>query len=158
MQLLISDSNILIDMEVSNLTQKMFELPYSFAVPDILYYEELEEEHEDLLLLGLKVLSMSSKTIKYMESIVLLYRQASRNDLFALALAKQEACPLVTGDGVLRKAGEKEAVIILGTIWIVDELIKYDVISRDEAKEAYEIMRANKRRLPWNLIEEKHRI
>ena len=30
----------------------------------------------------------------------------------------------MTGDRALRSAGEKEAVIIFGTIWIVDELIK----------------------------------
>lgn len=156
MQLLISDSNIFIDMEVSNLTQKMFELPYSFAVPDILYYEELKDDHEDLLSLGLKVLPMSSGTIKYMESIVSLYRQASRNDLFALALAKQEACPLVTGDRALRYAGEKEAVIIFGTIWIVDELVKFEIITINQAKEAFEMMKENKRRLPWSLIEQKY--
>jgi len=143
-------------MEVSNLTQKMFDLPYSFAVPDILYYEELEDEHENLLSLGLKVIPMSSKTIKYMESIVPLYRKASRNDLFALALAKQEACPLVTGDNALRHAGEKEAVIIFGTLWIIDELIKFEVVTVNQAKDAFEVMKENKRRLPWSLIESRY--
>jgi len=35
-------------MEVSGLTAKMFDLPYTFAIPDILYYEELEKEFEYL--------------------------------------------------------------------------------------------------------------
>ncbi len=156
MQLLISDSNILIDMEVADLTQKMFALPYSFAVPDILYYEELENDHKELLSLGLKVLPMRSETIKYMESIVPRYKQASRNDLFALALAKQEACPLVTGDSALRNAGEKEAVIIFGTLWIVDEMIKFDIVTVHEARVAFELMKVNKRRLPWALIEKRY--
>lgn len=153
MQVLISDSNIFIDMEVANLTQKMFALPYTFATPDILYYEELEEEHENLQEYNLKILSLTSETIKYTESIVPKYLKASRNDLFALALAKQEECPLLTGDGALRKAGEQEGIIIYGTIWIVNELMKHDLISDDEAVEAYEIMKVNKRRLPWHLIE-----
>lgn len=153
MQVLISDSNIFIDMEVANLTQKMFALPYTFATPDILYYEELEEEHENLLKYNLKILSLTSETIKYTESIVPKYLRASRNDLFALALAKQEDCPLITGDGALRNAGEQEGIIIYGTIWIVNELMKYDIINDDEAVEAYEMMKANKRRLPWHLIE-----
>jgi predicted nucleic acid-binding protein len=134
----------------------MFSLPYSFAVPDILFYEELEESHEELLSFGLKVLCMSSETIKYVESVVSLYPQASRNDLFALALARQEACPLVTGDRALRSAGEKEAVIIFGTIWIVDELIKYKIITKVQAKEAFELMRENKRRLPWELVKKRY--
>lgn len=153
MQILISDSNIFIDMEVADLTHKMFALPYSFATPDILYYDELEDEHADLRDMDLKILPLSSETIKYTESIVIKYPKAGRNDLFALALAKQEACPLLTGDGALRKAGQNEKITIYGTIWVMDELIKHNIISKDEAMEAYDIMKRNKRRLPWDLIE-----
>ena len=155
MQLLISDSNIFIDMEVSNLTEKMFELPYLFAVPDILYDTELEEEHENLLEYGLEMKSLSSASIIYTQNIVLKYPKTSFNDLVALALAKQESCPLVTGDGALRKACKEEAVVILGTVWLIDELISHSIITVDEAKEAYALMRENKRRLPWKIIEER---
>jgi len=48
MQLYISDANILIDLEVCGILSKMFELPYAFAIPDILYMEELEALHSDL--------------------------------------------------------------------------------------------------------------
>jgi predicted nucleic acid-binding protein len=140
-------------MEVANLTSKMFALPYSFATPNILYYEELEEEHPNLLDTDLKILTLSPETIKYTESIVSKYPKAGKNDLFALALAKQESCPLLTGDGALRKAGKKEEIQIFGTIWIIDELIKHAIITRDEAMEAYDVMKSNKRRLPWELIE-----
>lgn len=49
MPLLISDANILMDIEVGELTAPMFSLGYQFAVPDILYFEELEEQHAHLL-------------------------------------------------------------------------------------------------------------
>lgn len=140
-------------MEVANLTAKMFMLPYSFATPDILYYEELEEEHQNLLAIGLKILPLHSETIKYTETIVLKYPRASKNDLFTLALAKQECCPLLTGDNALRKAAKQENVAIFGTIWIMDELIKHSIITKNESMEAYDIMKKNKRRLPWELIE-----
>jgi hypothetical protein len=45
MLLLISDANILIDMEVSGLLAPMFSMEYRFAVPDVLYVEELERQH-----------------------------------------------------------------------------------------------------------------
>jgi len=152
LQLLISDSNIFIDMEVSNLTKKMFELPYLFAVPDILYVTELAEEHENLLEYGLEIKTLSSKSIKYSEKIVQNYPKTSFNDLIALALAKQESCPLLTGDGALRVACKEEAVVILGTVWLIDEMITHSIITVDEAKEAYTLMRKNKRRLPWKII------
>lgn len=140
-------------MDVANLTSQMFALPYQFATPDILYYEELEEEHPNLLDVDLKILTLSSNTVRYTESIIRKYPKASRNDLFALALAKQEKCPLITGDMALRKAGEKEDIQIFGTIWIVDELIKHNIITKDEAMQAYDLMKQSKRRLPWDLIE-----
>ena len=50
---LISDANIFIDFECAGLTKPLFRLPMMIAVPDILFYEELEEMHSDLLSLGL---------------------------------------------------------------------------------------------------------
>jgi hypothetical protein len=53
MWLLISDANILIDIEEGQLISQLFQLPYQFCVPDILFAEELEEQHSDLLHKGL---------------------------------------------------------------------------------------------------------
>lgn len=53
MLLLISDANILMDVEVGDLVAPMFSLGYDFAVPNVLYYEELEDQHAHLLHMGL---------------------------------------------------------------------------------------------------------
>ena len=42
MRLLISDANILIDMEAGALMETLFQLPMQFGIPDLLYYEEIE--------------------------------------------------------------------------------------------------------------------
>lgn len=42
MLLLISDANILIDMEAGELMETFFSLPLQFAMPDIIYMEEVE--------------------------------------------------------------------------------------------------------------------
>lgn len=55
MPLLISDANVLIDMEVGELLQLMFSLSHEFATPDILYADELEEHHPDLPRLRLQL-------------------------------------------------------------------------------------------------------
>ena len=52
MLLLISDANILIDIEFGGLVAPLFSLEYQFAVPDILFYEELDEQHRYLLGMG----------------------------------------------------------------------------------------------------------
>ena len=43
MLLMVSDANILLDIEVGELVATMFRLPYRFVVPDVLYAEELVE-------------------------------------------------------------------------------------------------------------------
>ena len=41
------------DIETGDLVAPMFSLGYQFAVPNVLYYEELEEQHSHLINLGL---------------------------------------------------------------------------------------------------------
>ena len=153
-QLLISDANILIDMEEGKLLEAMFNLPYQFATPDILFAEELEEEHAHLPELGLELKEISSESMMYAIKLTSTYTQASRNDCFALALAKQEQCPLITGDMALRKAAEKEATIVKGTIWLVTQMVIQQQINIEQARVAYRQMQDNGRRLPWKMAEE----
>jgi len=82
-------------------------------------------------------------------------RGPSRNDCFALALARQQNCPLLSGDEALRKAARHEAVEVKGTLWVVEELVRAGVISVDRAHAAYERMRANARRLPWAIAHQR---
>lgn len=151
MQVLISDTNILIDLEVGGLLQIMFKLPYEFCTPDSLYETELADQHSDLVALGLVLKELSSDTMMYAYRIYQNYSQPSLNDIFALALAKQESCPLLTGDKRLRQAAAKEAVVVMGTIWVVEQMIVQGFISTTEARAAYLKMRDNDRRLPFDM-------
>jgi len=153
-QLLISDANILIDMEEGGLLEVMFQLPYQFATPDILFFEELEEEHAHLPELGLVLKEVSPESMMYAIKLTSSYTKAGRNDCFALALAKQEQCTLLTGDKALRVAAEKEAAIVKGTIWLVNQLVIQQKINLVQAREAYERMKECGRRLPWGSAEE----
>jgi len=155
MQVLISDANILIDMEEGELIEELFKLPYGFSIPDILFYEEMEEEHWHLIDLGLQLDELSGETMIHGLNLIEQYKKPSRNDCFALALAKQEQCPLLTGDRDLRIAAEKEAVVVMGTIWVITQLVRHQVINVVDARAAYEKMRASGRRLPWTIAEEK---
>jgi len=149
MQLLISDSNIIIDLDVCELLEHMFQLPFSFAVPDILYLEELKDQHGNLPAFGLQVKSLSSDSVDRAIGLQIKYVETSPNDLFALTLAQQEECALLTGDQALRVAAEQEDVELKGTIWVVEKLITEGIIDCDNAMEAFNTMQAQGRRLPW---------
>jgi predicted nucleic acid-binding protein len=119
MLLLISDANILIDMEEGELLEQMFQLPFEFHIPDILFAEELEGQHYHLLDRGLKLAELESDVMLHAMELTARYIKPSRNDCFALALAAQKQCPLLTGDQALRNAAENEAVMVQGTLWLV---------------------------------------
>lgn len=149
MQLLISDANILIDLEEGKVLERLFQLPYHFSVPDILFAEELENQHSYLLEMGLSQRELSPQSLQYAAGLIAHATGVSSNDCFALALAQQERCPLLTGDQRLRSVAEREGVVVMGTIWVVNQLVQHRYLSIRDAKDAYEHMLANGRRLPW---------
>ena len=153
MQLLISDANIFIDLEEGKLIKLLFQLPYKFSLPDILFIEELEIEHQYLIGLGLLLRILESKTMTYAMELIPRYTKASRNDCFALALAIQEECSLLTGDKALREAANSEGVVVMGTLWIIEQLIRQNLITVAQARAAYTRMKNAGRRLPWLLAE-----
>jgi len=153
MLLLISDANILIDIEVGGLLAPMFSLEYVYAVPDILFYEELEDQHAHLTALGLQTMSMDETQVRRVEALAQTYIKPSRVDLFALVLARHCECPLLSGDEDLRVAARAEGLDVRGTIWLVEEMLRQQKISVHVARTAYVQMRAQGRRLPWDIIE-----
>ncbi|TKF15881.1 DUF3368 domain-containing protein [Enterovibrio norvegicus] len=155
MFLLISDANILIDLEEGLLLQAFFDLPYQFKVPDVLFHEELSEQHGYLVDLGLLLGELTPESMVYSFELRQRYSGPSMNDCFALALAKQEQCPLLTGDMALRKAAEKEAILVQGTLWVVEQLVTHGVISTADALAAYDRMEKAGRRLPWVLAKQR---
>ena len=59
MKVLVSDSSVLIEFAKRDLLDKMFDLEFEFAVPDMLFHEELLDlgsfSRQDLLDYGLRV-------------------------------------------------------------------------------------------------------
>ncbi|QBZ82374.1 nucleotide-binding protein [Hydrogenovibrio crunogenus] len=151
MQILISDANIFIDLEDGELLDKLFQLRFTFKTPDILYSEELEAQHSHLIENGLQLTELNETSMHYAMALVAQSSGPSTNDCFALASAKQEGCPLLTGDDALRKLAKKEGVVVMGTLWIVEQMVHGQAISVDEAKDAYSKMKVAGSRLPWDL-------
>jgi len=157
--LVISDANILIDMEAGALLRPMFRLDYRFAVPDVLFEIELREHHPSLARLGLRRMELSGESVRYVEALASDARAkgVGRNDLFALALARQENCLLLTGDTLMRTLAQDEGREVHGTLWLVDQMVNAGVIRPIRARQAYDAMRKAGRRLPWEEVEDQLR-
>ncbi|MCG8378608.1 MAG: PIN domain-containing protein [Proteobacteria bacterium] len=153
MPYIISDANIFIDIRIGGLTRLMFQLPDEFAVPNILFEEELSQHHPELPAQGLQILEVRDEYVKEAEQLGITYPKPSHNDLLALVLAKQEESPLLTGDSKLREAALAENIEVHGTLWLMEKLFDHDLISIEEAEDAYEDMRQDGRRLPWDEVD-----
>ncbi|MBN9698217.1 MAG: PIN domain-containing protein [Zoogloea sp.] len=158
MRLLISDANILIDMESGALMETLFRLPMQFGIPDLLYYEEIEPGSPELEALGLQIMEIRSDFVAYALQLPGRYNhqlparngaKPSHNDYLALALAKQEDCTLLTGDTNLRLVADSEQVAVMGTIGLLRAMIEHQLLTVDAAFIALDRMKSGKRRLPW---------
>lgn len=147
--LLISDSNILIDFDCCGLLPRIFKLPYEFAVPDLLYIEELAEHHPELPALGLKVIQFGPQVTVDVMTLRRKYPGTGFHDITALALAQSLRSELLTGDKQLRRLAEAEQQPVRGTVWLIQALIEHKVIKVDHALAAVDDMKAAGRRLPW---------
>lgn len=121
--ILVSDTSVLIDLERGRLLEAVFSLPHGFAVPDVLYRREMAGEWgEHLVALGLRIEEVSEAGV--MSAIR--YRQQQNKlsvpDSLALALAKERAWPLLTGDNDLRALAAAETVECHGVLWLLDIL------------------------------------
>lgn len=163
MRLLISDANILIDMEVGALVETLFQLPMQFGIPDLLYYEEIEPGSPGLEALGLRIMEVSGEYVAYAMDLPDRYNphlpakngsKPSHNDYLALALAKQECAVLLTGDTNLRVVASREQVDVMGTIGLLCLMVENRRLTVDGALVALDRMKAGKRRLPWPEAEE----
>lgn len=158
MRLVVTDANIIIDLDAGGLLEATFRLPdMEFCTPDVLYLEELVEQYGALPGLGLKVMSQPPESVGYVMEIRSRYRGPSTNDLFALALARTLGCPLLSGDRPLRLAAEAEQVEIHGTLWLVEALRQANLASIPKIAAAYEAMRRDGSRLPWEAVREQIR-
>ena len=157
MRLLISDANILIDVEIGGLVAPMFSFDYRFSVPDVLFYEELGEQHGYLIDMGLEVRELDDRMVARVFDLAVQYKRPGRYDLFALVLAAKEKCPLLTGDKDLKAAAESENVEVRGTLWLVEEMVRAGKISVLIARNAYQRMQVHGRRLPWIEADERLR-
>lgn len=123
MQVLVSDTSVLVDLERGSLLEASFRLPFRFSVPDLLYKRELKNwGGEELIRLGLSVEELDGDGVQR----ALAYRQRapalSLPDCFALTLAQTRSWVLLSGDSALRQLAVAEAVKCHGVLWLLDQM------------------------------------
>ena len=95
---------------------------------------------------GLQVQELSGSQVLMVLDFAERYARPSREDLFALVLARDLDAVLLTGDASLRDAAENEGVRVHGVIWLLDFMVEHGIINkRDRATSLVLMVRCGSR-------------
>ena len=144
MKVLVSDSSILIEFSKRELLDKMFDLKFQFAVPDLLFHEELIDlgryNRQDLLGLGLRVESLDPEAVE--EAIAYQSKRPALSlvDSFALALANRQGWHLLTEDRIMRNVAQSEGIPHRDALWVIKSMFNAGILTTAQVVAALEAM------------------
>ena len=149
MKVLVSDSSILIEFSKRELLDKIFQLEFEFAVPDLLFHEELIDlgaySRRDLLGLGLRVESLDAEGVE----VAIAYQSErpalSLVDSFALALAERQGWHLLTEDRTMRSVAQSKGIAHRDALWVIDSMLGAGILSAPQVVAVLEAMRNDPR-------------
>lgn len=154
----VADANVLIDLHVGGLLAALSRLPCKVLVPDVVAAELINPDGTRLPEMGLEVHQFSGDQVVEVMRFRTRYNQVSTNDLFALVLAKACAATLLTGDRHLRQIADQEGVAVHGTLWVLDELVRLQIVDPSQAISALRRMLDQGQRLPLAECEHRFRL
>ena len=149
MKVLVSDSSILIEFSKREILDKMFQLDFQFAVPDLLFHEELIDlgaySRQDLLRFGLKVESLDAKGVENAIAYQSERPALSLVDSFALALAAHQEWRLLTEDKTMRSVAQSKGIAHMDALWVIDRMVDAGILSASQVIAVLQAMRGDPR-------------
>ena len=145
---LVTDTNIWIDLENGKILADAFRLPYQFFTTDFAVEEFIRLGWARLHDLGLQTHGLEPEYMFELDRLKQIHRQLSTIDLAALLLARALDASLVTGDRRLNELAKAKGVPVHGVLWILDEMVIHYVLTENQAAIALRKMLDQGARLP----------
>ena len=155
MKILVSDTSVLIDLERGTFLDSCFQLPFEFAVPDLLYARELAEfGGQQLIARGLRVEELTPNEVAVAQTVRGAHPKLSMPDAFAFSLATERGWSLLSGDAELRALAHTREVSCFGVLWVLDQFFDGHVIEAATIIAGLDVIAAHPRcRLPRSEIQ-----
>ena len=160
-KIVISDTNILLDLLSQNMLEDFFSLPCDICTTDFVIGEIVQPVQQKVI--DSFVRSRKLAVIKFnpseLSDIANLFttnkNNASLTDCSVWYYAKQTNGRLLTGDGKLRKSAEKDNVKVSGILYIFDNLIEYGILTETESADLLDNLMKINMRLPKDECEKR---
>lgn len=152
--LVISDTNIFLDLISVNLLEEFFQLPCKIETTDFVIDEIIQPNQLPYLqkFISLKKLNIISFTFEELIKINDVFDNSKNNtsmaDCSVWYRAKETSGRLLTGDAKLRKSAEADNVKVSGILYIFDNLVEYKIITKTESTKLLEKLISINSRLP----------
>lgn len=147
-KILVSDTNIWIDLHHSKLLEKVFQLPHQFVTTDFVWRELRKPPGAQLQDLGLTIEGISGDETLELFGLKQTLNNSSLADVSCYFMARERGWTLLTNDGALRKSGRRASLDVRGVLWILDELEHHQVLPPAELFNALAAMLNAGARLP----------
>ncbi|SHG28293.1 protein of unknown function [Microbulbifer donghaiensis] len=147
-KVLVSDTNIWIDLHHGGLLELVFQLPFEFVTTDFVQNELRQPPGADLVNLGLQVVELSGQEVAGLYALKGKLGNSSLADVSCYYVADKQGWTLLTGDGALRKSGKAAKLDVRGTLWLMDQLFERNLIDSQHLAESLQAIRDCGARLP----------
>ncbi len=145
---LVTDTNIWIDLKNGDILGEVFRLPYQFLISDFAIPELIHPRWKTLESLGLKSQEMTPEQVIELVQLRQSYKNLSLVDLAAILLAKSLEATLLTGDWRLVQLANDYSIPVHGVLWLLDEMLHYQALAPGQASAALRRMLEQGARLP----------
>ncbi|MFH1700886.1 MAG: PIN domain-containing protein [Candidatus Zixiibacteriota bacterium] len=139
MSRLVFDTSVLIDIINADILEHLCQLDYELLISNVQVGEQKKRKEitcRDLESYGFKIISHPPDEVEKVYLIKRLHNRLSVKDLFAFITAEQEKALLITGDKDLRKMAEKSGLECHGILWLLDQIVDKNILSKKFAYRA----------------------
>lgn len=148
--ILVTDTNIWIDLENGGILADVFHLPYQFVIPDFAMTELVRPQWDALAVMGLTAQELDPTAVSELFTLRQVHRSLSVTDLSAFLLARMLKATLLTGERQLSELARANSLSVHGVLWLLDEMVRCQAISPKRAANALGRMLDQGARLPAN--------
>lgn len=161
MEIVVNDTNIIIDLHSVNLLESFFRLPITVHTVDFVINEIKNTEQLCSIqrFIDCGLLNVHRFTSGELAEVIALHREANGNvsltDCSVWYYAKRNNYILLTGDRQLRMRATSSNVTVRGIIFVFDSLVEHKIITPSYAAEKLEELSQINQRLPQSIIQER---
>lgn len=158
MKLIITDTNIFFDIISIGALPEFFALNYDICTTDFVIKEILESNQKVQIesfirAKKLNVFKLTAAEVDEIQNFATKRFFKGITDKTVLWKSYQLKCPLLTGDKKLRNEAEDLRIEVHGSIWVINELIEKNIVTKTKGTELLEKIKLLNASLPHDEID-----